>query len=45
MAIYLDRLADSHIIGTVAGDDAIMIIPDAHSNVERVVSEIRDIMT
>ena len=45
VAIYLDRLADSHIIGTVAGDDAIMIIPDAHSNVEKVVTKIRDIMT
>jgi len=44
VAIYLDRLPDSHIIGTVAGDDAIIIIPDAHNNVNKVVARIKEIM-
>ena len=41
VAIYLDRLKDSHIIGTVAGDDSIIIIPDSHKNVEELVAAIK----
>ena len=44
VAIYLDRLKDSHIIGTVAGDDTIIVIPDSHKNVQHVVKTIRDLM-
>jgi transcriptional regulator of arginine metabolism len=44
VAIYLDRLPDSSIIGTVAGDDAIIIIPDEHGNVNKVVGKIKEIM-
>lgn len=44
VAIYLDRLPDSNIIGTVAGDDAIVIIPDDHQNVNKVVAKIKEIM-
>lgn len=44
VAIYLDRLKDSHIIGTVAGDDAIIIIPDGHDNVTQVVGKIKEVM-
>ena len=44
VAIYLDRLKDSHIIGTVAGDDTIIVIPDSHKNVQHVVRTIRDLM-
>jgi len=41
VAIYLDRLKNSHIIGTVAGDDSIIIIPDSHKNVEELVTIIK----
>jgi len=44
VAIYLDRLPESNIIGTVAGDDAIIIIPDSVNNVDRVVAKVREIM-
>jgi transcriptional regulator of arginine metabolism len=44
VAIYLDRLPQSHIIGTVAGDDTIIIIPDSHSNIALLVEKVRDIM-
>ena len=28
VALYLDRMKDSNIIGTVAGDDSIIVVPD-----------------
>jgi len=43
VAVYLDRLKDSHIIGTVAGDDSIIVLPDSHKNVSRVVASLRKI--
>jgi len=45
VGIYLDKLKDNHILGTVAGDDSIIIIPDTHNNVEQIVSMIRELMT
>jgi transcriptional regulator of arginine metabolism len=43
VALYLDRMKNSHIIGTVAGDDSIIIIPDSHQNVSKVVAHIKSI--
>ena len=43
VAVYLDRIKGSHILGTVAGDDSIVIIPDSHKNVSRVVELIKNI--
>ncbi|TFH02643.1 MAG: arginine repressor [Calditrichales bacterium] len=43
VAVYLDRIKDSHIIGTVAGDDSIIIIPDSHKNIHLVVERIKNI--
>ncbi|MGD9487609.1 MAG: arginine repressor [Calditrichaceae bacterium] len=44
VAIYLDRIKDSHIIGTVAGDDSIVIIPDSHNNIPILLQKVRAIM-
>ncbi len=44
VGIYLDKLKDEHIIGTVAGDDAVVIIPDSHANVEKVAGMLRNLM-
>ena len=44
VAIYFDRWKDSHIIGTVAGDDTILIIPDSHANVEMILEKIKKLM-
>jgi len=44
VAIYFDRWKDSHIIGTVAGDDNIIIVPDKHDNVELILGKIRELM-
>ena len=45
VALFLDRMKNSHIIGTVAGDDAIIIIPDRHANVKKIVTMINEVMT
>jgi len=45
VALFLDRMKNSHIIGTVAGDDSIIIIPDQHVHVKKIVSIINDVMT
>jgi len=44
VAIFLDRLKNQHILGTIAGDDCIIIIPDTHKNISMLVEEIRDVM-
>jgi transcriptional regulator of arginine metabolism len=43
VAIYLDRLKNSHILGTVAGDDSIIVLPDSHKNVYLVVASLKKI--
>jgi transcriptional regulator of arginine metabolism len=43
VAVYLDRMKDSYIIGTVAGDDSIIIIPDSHKNVTKLVEKIKSL--
>jgi len=44
VALYLDRMKNSHIIGTVAGDDTILIVPDKQANTSAVVISIKKIM-
>jgi transcriptional regulator of arginine metabolism len=44
VAVYLDRLQKSNIIGTVAGDDTIIIIPDSQNNVSLLIDRIKQIM-
>jgi len=43
VAVYLDRMKESHIIGTVAGDDSIIVIPDSHKNVLKLVQIIKSL--
>ena len=43
VAVYLDRMKNSNIIGTVAGDDSIIIIPDSHKNVVKLVEKIKSL--
>jgi transcriptional regulator of arginine metabolism len=44
VAFYLDHIKSDHILGTVAGDDAIIIIPDTHKNIKRIVEELKKVM-
>jgi transcriptional regulator of arginine metabolism len=43
VAVYLDRMKESHIIGTVAGDDSIIVIPDSHKNVPKLVEILKSL--
>ncbi len=44
VAVYLDRLDNSHILGTVAGDDTIFVVPDSIKNIPTIVKRIQNIM-
>jgi transcriptional regulator of arginine metabolism len=43
VAVYLDRMKESHIIGTIAGDDSIIVIPDSHKNVTKLVEILKSL--
>jgi transcriptional regulator of arginine metabolism len=45
VAHYIDRLNKEEILGTVGGDDTVLIIPNSHKNVSVIVSLIKKIMT
>ena len=45
VAVYFDQLEDNHIIGSVAGDDTIMLIPDSVKNIELIADNIRKLMS
>jgi transcriptional regulator of arginine metabolism len=45
VAVYFDQIEESHIIGSVAGDDTIMLIPDSVSNIEKIVEKINTIVS
>jgi transcriptional regulator of arginine metabolism len=44
VALYLDRMKNNHIIGTVAGDDAIIIVPESHSQIYNIITALKKIM-
>ena len=44
VAVYFDELENSHIIGTVAGDDTILLIPDSVNNVGKLADLIKRVM-
>lgn len=44
VAHYIDRLNKPEILGTVGGDDTVLVIPSSQKNVETVVSLIKSMM-
>ena len=44
VASYFDRLNKHEIIGTVAGDDTVLVIPDKHKNIDAVIVLIKELM-
>lgn len=44
VAHYVDRLNRKEILGTLAGDDTVLIIPDTLNNIMRVEELIKDMM-
>ncbi len=45
IAHFIDRLNKPEIIGTVAGDDTVLVIPSSHTHIESLVSLIKKMMT
>lgn len=45
VAHFIDRLNRAEILGTIAGDDTVLIIPDSIDNVENLIEIIKQIMT
>ncbi|MGE5352684.1 MAG: arginine repressor [Acidobacteriota bacterium] len=44
VAHYIDRLNRVEILGTVGGDDTVIVIPNSHKNVDKVVALIKNMM-
>jgi transcriptional regulator of arginine metabolism len=44
VAFYFDRLNKHEILGTVAGDDTVLVIPDSHKNVDVIIALIKELM-
>jgi transcriptional regulator of arginine metabolism len=44
VAQYFDQLNRQEILGTVAGDNTVLVIPDSHKNLNNVISLIKELM-
>ena len=44
VAYHIDRLNLPEIMGTVGGDDTVLIIPSSHAHIVKIVSLVKDIM-
>lgn len=45
IAHFIDRLNNSEILGTVAGDDTVLIIPSSHNHINNIVLLVKKMMT
>jgi transcriptional regulator of arginine metabolism len=45
VAHYIDRLNREEILGTIGGDDTVLIIPNKLSNMDKVLEIIKDLIT
>src|SRR3972149_9596135 len=45
VAYYIDRLNKEEILGTVGGDDTVLIIPNTHKSIPAIISLVKNIMT
>ncbi|MDO8549570.1 MAG: arginine repressor [Ignavibacteria bacterium] len=44
VAHFIDRLNRKEIIGTVGGDDTVLVMPDSHKNIPVIVNMIKKMM-
>ncbi len=44
VAHYIDRLNKQEILGTVGGDDTVLVIPDRPKNIPFIIKVIKDLM-
>ena len=45
VAHYIDRLNREEILGTIGGDDTVLIIPNKVSNIEKILDILKDLIT
>jgi len=45
VSYYIDRLNKEEILGTVGGDDTVLIIPNTHKSIPAIISLVKNIMT
>lgn len=45
VAYYIDRLNKEEILGTIGGDDTVLIIPNKQNNISTIVQFIKNIIT
>lgn len=45
VAHYIDRLNRQEILGTIGGDDTVLVIPDSHKSIPHVLEIIKDMMS
>jgi len=44
IAHFIDRLNSPEILGTVAGDDTVLVIPSSHNHIQNIVSLVKKMM-
>jgi transcriptional regulator of arginine metabolism len=44
VAHYIDRLNKEEILGTIGGDDTVLVIPDKISNIEKVLDILKNLI-
>ncbi|MCB0732339.1 MAG: arginine repressor [Ignavibacteriae bacterium] len=45
VAHYIDRMNKEEILGTIGGDDTVLIIPNNVNNIEKVLDILKDLIT
>ncbi len=41
---FLDHLEESHIMGTVAGENTVLVIPESMRHIQKITENIQNIM-
>lgn len=44
VAYMIDRMNRHEILGSVAGDDTVLVIPDSHKNIGKIVEYVKELM-
>lgn len=44
VGVFLDHLEESHIMGTVAGENTVLVIPESMQHIQKITENIQNIM-
>ena len=45
VAHYIDRLNKEEVLGTIAGDDTVLVIPDSSKNIKKIIDFLENLST